>query len=128
LAFDTVRLNREFECNDRNAYAFTPFHGTPLRDECERLGFLEDSDIVRSMVTDGTPLDMPQFPRVQVLSLVKTFNMYVHFEEERWPEIQLAEHDTPEGRAKYDELKDEFVARFWAQETSTSFEDASLAV
>jgi anaerobic magnesium-protoporphyrin IX monomethyl ester cyclase len=128
LAFDTVRLNREFECNDRNAYAFTPFHGTPLRDECERLGFLEDSDIVRSMVTDGTPLDMPQFPRVQVLSLVKTFNMYVRFEEERWPEIELAEQDTPEGLEKYDELKDEFVARFWDQETSTSFEDASLAV
>ena len=128
LAFDTVRLNREFECNDRNAYAFTPFHGTPLRDECERLGFLEDADIVRSMVTDGTPLDMPQFPRVQVLSLVKTFNMYVRFEEERWPEIELAEQDTAEGREKYDELKEEFVVRFWSQEPSTSFEDASLTV
>jgi hypothetical protein len=60
--------------------------------------------------------------------LVKTFNMYVRFEEERWSEIELAEQDTPEGRNKYEELKDEFVARFWAQETSTSFEDASLAV
>ena len=83
---------------------------------------------MRSMVTDGTPLDMPQFPRVQVLSLVKTFNMYVRFEEERWPEIELAEQDTPEGREKYDELKDEFVACFWSQEPSTSFEDASLTV
>ena len=83
---------------------------------------------MRSTVTDGTPLDMPQFPRVQGLSLVKTFNMYVRFEEERWPEIEVAEKDTPEGREKYEELKDEFVARFWVPEPSTSFEDASLTV
>jgi len=80
------------------------------------------------MVTDGTPLDMPQFAPVQVLPLVKMFNMYVRFEEERWPEIELAEQDTAEGREKYDELKDEFVVRFWSQEPSTSFEDASLTV
>ena len=128
LAFDTVRLNREFECSDRNAYAFTPFHGTPLREECERLGFLEDGDIVRSMVTDGTPLDMPQFPRSQVLSLVKTFNMYVRFEEDRWPEIELAEQDSPAGRDKYEELKDEFVSKFWSDEPSTSFEEASGSI
>ena len=127
LAFDTIRLNKEFECNDRNAYAFTPFHGTPLREECEHLGFLEDGDIVRSMVTDGTPLDMPQFPRAQVLSLVKTFNMYVRFEEDRWPDIEMAEQDTPEGHEKYEELKDEFVSRFWSDEPSTSFEEASVS-
>jgi len=128
LAFDTIRLNRRFECSDRNAYAFTPFHGTPLRDECEKLGFLEDEDIVRSMVTDGTPLDMPQFPRAQVLSLVKTFNMYVRFEEDRWPEIELAEQDSPEGREKYEALRQEFVDRFWSLEPSTSFEEASAGV
>jgi len=128
LAFDTIRLNRRFECSDRNAYAFTPFHGTPLRDECEKLGFLEDGDIVRSMVTDGTPLDMPQFPRAQVLSLVKTFNMYVRFEEDRWPEIELAEQDTPEGREKYEVLRQEFVDRFWSPEPSTSFEEASAGI
>ncbi|HCV33732.1 MAG TPA: radical SAM protein [Acidimicrobiaceae bacterium] len=128
LAFDTIRLNRKFKCSDRNAYAFTPFHGTPLREECERLGYLEDEDIVRSMVTDGTPLDMPQFPRSQVLSLVKTFNMYVRFEEERWPEVELAEQDTTEGREKYEELRQEFVARFWSAGPSTSFEEASASV
>ena len=128
LAFDTVRLNRAFECSDRNAYAFTPFHGTPLREECERLGFLDDEVIVRSAVTDGTPLDMPQFPRAAVLSLVKTFNMYVRFEEERWPEIELAEQDTPDGHDKYEELKREFVDRFWSEERPMSFEDASLEI
>ncbi len=52
---------------------------------------------MRSMVTDGTPLDMPQFAPVQVLPLVKMFNMYVRFEEEHWPEIELVEQDTPGG-------------------------------
>ena len=127
LAFDTIRLNREFECSDRNAYAFTPFHGTPLRDECERLGFLQDEDIVRSVVTGGTILDMPQFSRRQVLGLVKTFNMYVRFEEERWPEIEMAEAETPDGIARYEMLTAEFKERFWTDGESMSFEDASLA-
>ena len=41
LAFDTIEFNRKVNANDRNAYAFTPFHGTPLRNECENLGFLK---------------------------------------------------------------------------------------
>ena len=34
LAFDTIRLNKQFDAADRNAYPFAPFHGTPLREEC----------------------------------------------------------------------------------------------
>ena len=30
LAFDTIELNRTFD-DDKNAYPFTPFTGTPLR-------------------------------------------------------------------------------------------------
>ena len=37
LAFDTIRLNRHIDADDRNAYPYTPFHGTPLRVECEKL-------------------------------------------------------------------------------------------
>jgi radical SAM superfamily enzyme YgiQ (UPF0313 family) len=126
LAFDTVRINRRFECADRNAYSFTPFHGTPLRDLCEQLGFLKDTDIVRSMVTHGSILDMPQFPRDRVLGLAKCFNLYVRFEESRWPEIRKAEEETPEGRRLYSKLAKEFMERFWAAKPETeSFEAAN---
>ena len=49
-------------------------------------------------------------------------------EEERWPEIELAEQDPPDGREKYEELSEEFVSRFWTTGPSSSFEEASAAI
>jgi hypothetical protein len=116
LAFDTIRLNRRFECNDRSAYVFTPFQGTPLRAECDRLGLTKPDEIVQSSIPDTATLDMPQFRRSEVLGLVKTFNMYVHFEEDRWPEIREAEGTTSEEKERYIALKEEFVVRFWGDD------------
>ncbi len=113
LAFDTVRLNRLIDANDRNAYHFTPFHGTPLRVECENLGFIKNEDIAQSFVIGDSILNMPQFPKNEIQGLVKTFNMYVKFPESRWPEIKRAEADTVEGQKIYDQLKQEFTAKFF---------------
>lgn len=114
LAFDTIRFNRLINSWDRNAYSFTPFKGTPLRDECERLGFVRPDDIVESVIVGGSILDMPQFSRAEVNGLVKTFNMYVKFPESRWPEIREAEKETPKGQKIYEVLKEEFVAQFFS--------------
>lgn len=125
LAFDTIEINRQIDSADRNAYPFTPFAGTPLRATCEQLGFVKPTDIVRSMVTNGSLLDMPQFPQEKVNSLVKTFNMYVKFPKSRWSDIRKAEEDTPEGQKIYNDLKKEFVGMFW-NKSDTNFEEASL--
>ncbi len=128
LAFDTIELNRKINSDDRNAYAFTPFHGTPLRNVCEKLGYLNYEDISKSLVAriDENPLDMPQFSRSEVGKIVKTFNMYVKFPKSRWPEIKKAEEDTPEGNKIYNDLKVEFVDRFF-NDKSENFEAASMA-
>ena len=127
LAFDTIEFNRKINANDRNAYAFTPFHGTPLRKECERLGYLKNEDISKSLVAriDENPLDMPQFPRAEIGKIVKTFNMYVKFPKNRWPEIKKAEEDTPEGNKIYQELKNEFTSLFF-NENDENFEAAAM--
>jgi len=125
LVFDTIRLNKTFKANDRNAYPFTPFTGTPLRKTCEELGFVKKTDIVRSMVASGSILDMPQFRRSEVNSLCKTFNMYVNFSEDRWSEIEKAEADTPEGGKIFEELKEEFIETFWKEDSS--FESSASA-
>jgi anaerobic magnesium-protoporphyrin IX monomethyl ester cyclase len=127
LAFDTIRLNRTFEADDRNAYSFTPFAGTPLRDEAEKLGLIDKNTIVRCLLTSGTALNMPQFPSHKINGLCKTFNMYVRFPESRWPEIKRAEEDTPEGQRIYEELKGEFVEKFF-DPTNESIEAASSNV
>lgn len=123
LAFDTIRLNRHIDSTDRNAYPFTPFHGTPLRAEVERLGFLKHQDIVQSMVAQGSLLDMPQFPKAEVNRLTKTFNMYVKFPESRWPQIRQSEFDDH----LYDKLKEEFIETYFKDTApSTSFESSSM--
>ena len=126
LAMDTVRLNKTFKANDRNAYSFTPFSGTPLRSVCEKLGLINKHDIVRSVIVDGSIIDMPQFPKKEVMSLVKTFNMYVNFPERRWPEIKKAEGNSKESQLAYDNLKAEFVDKFW--ENSISFENSAKEI
>ena len=116
MAFDTVRLNKTFvdpKIVDINSYAFTPFHGTPLRTLCEDLGFIKKSDICESFVANGSLLDMPQFTRDEVNGLTRTFNMYVNFPENRWKEIRLAENNTKEGNKIYSELRDEFIQTYW---------------
>ena len=127
LAFDTIEFNRKINSHDRNAYAYTPFHGTPLRSECEKLGLLKYEDISKSLVAriDENPLDMPQFPRSEVGKIVKTFNMYVKFPKSRWPEIKKAEEETTEGNRIYNELKNEFVDLFFDEEDE-DFEAAAM--
>lgn len=110
LAFDTIDLNRQILADDRNAYPFTPFHGIPLRDDCDKLGFTKYEDIVESLVATGSLLDMPQFPKSKVDGLCKTFNLYVSMPKERWPEIKIAEEDTEEGRNMYSQLKGEYLS------------------
>jgi len=125
LAFDTIKLNRRFKANDRNCYAFTPFHGTGLRKLAEQLGYIDKNDITSSMTTGQTPLNMPQFPRKEVEGLCKTFNFYVNFPEDRWDEIKIAENNNTEGKEMYNKLKDEFVKEYWDGELS--FEESAAA-
>ncbi|MCA9400629.1 MAG: B12-binding domain-containing radical SAM protein [Candidatus Omnitrophica bacterium] len=125
LAFDTIRFNRQIDATDRNAYPFTPFHGTPLRDICEKLGYITYDQIVQSVIVNGSLLDMPTFPQKEVNAIVKTFNMYVKFPESRWPEIKKAEADTPEGNRIYNELKAEFMEKFFNIK-SENFEESSM--
>jgi radical SAM superfamily enzyme YgiQ (UPF0313 family) len=124
LAFDTVQVNRHIDSTDRNCYAFTPFHGTPLRDVCNSLGFLKEEDIVHSIYVNGTVLNMPQFPKPEIDGFLKCFNLYVKFPESRWGEIRQAEPETPEANALYAKLKEEFVSTFWKAD-SNNFEEAS---
>lgn len=125
LAMDTVELNRQIDATDRNAYAFTPFNGVPLRAVSERQNLVEPGQIVSSIFVNGTILNMPQFPPEQINGLIKTFNMYVKFPKSRWKDIEKAESDTPEGNRIYNELKQEFIDKYW-DATQHDFEGAAL--
>ena len=87
---------------------------------------VKKTDIVRSLVANGSILNMPQFNREEVNGLVKTFNMYVKFPENRWPEIRKAEGNLNDSQLIYNNLKEEFKDKFWKK--SVSFEHSAKEV
>jgi len=122
LAFDTIRLNRTFKAMDRTINSFIPFHGTVLRKTTDKLGYTKPDDIQKSLKA-GAQYDMPQFKRKEIKGLVRTFNYYCRFPEERWNEIKKAEEDSPDGNKIFEELKKEFMDKYWSKDIS--FEQAA---
>jgi len=107
LAFDTIKLNREFNVYANNAYYFTPYHGTPLREYCIKCGYISnDSQTVN--ITKNTILNMPQFPADEVRGLIRTFTLYVRFPEDRYEEIKVAERFDEEGNNMFKRMQQEF--------------------
>ena len=111
LVFDTIELNRRIASDGINAYSFTPFHGTPLREMAEEMGYFEKEKLVRCIV-NPTMLNMPQFPKEEIEGIRRCFVLYVKMPKERWPEIKLAESLTPDGDEQYDYLKKECLVKY----------------
>ncbi len=111
LVFDTIMLNREIEIDSTNCFAFTPYHGTYLRDVAIQQGYLKETDMIQSLV-DST-LDMPQLSRQEIQGLLRTFPLYVKMPLDRFADIEIAEHFTDQGNAMFEKLAQEYKDRFW---------------
>jgi anaerobic magnesium-protoporphyrin IX monomethyl ester cyclase len=111
LAMETIELNRHFNADSVNAYTFSPFHGTPLRDMAEKLGFIKPGVIVRSC-TKTSMLDMPEFPPDAIEGLRRCFVMYVKMPAKYWPQIEKAEAMTPEGNRIWQDLRNECAEKY----------------
>jgi radical SAM superfamily enzyme YgiQ (UPF0313 family) len=116
LAFDTIRLNRQLPAVSRNIYTYSPFHGTPLRQLAEKMGYI-DSDIIASSIIGMSMLNMPQFSAEAIEGVRRCFAPYLLLEEKRWPEIELAEQLTPEGDKIWENLIAECRERFFPSST-----------
>ena len=111
LAFDTVELNRQIDSDSANAYSFSPFHGTPLREMAEDLGYC-DKDLIARSLTKPTLLDMPQFPPEDIEGLRRCFILYVKMPRDCWRDIEKAERFTSEGNRIWEELRGECAERY----------------
>lgn len=111
LVFDTIEINRHVHSDGINAYSFTPFKGTPLRDLAESLGLIHPDTIVRSLM-QPTILNMPQFPPETVEGIRRCFVLYVKMPKERWHDIKQAEELSPKGEAAWKRLREECMAKY----------------
>ena len=111
LVFDTIRLNRQINIDSTNCFAFKPYHGTYLREIAIRDGCLKDTGNIHSILESS--LDMPGLPKEEIEGLLRTFPLYIKMPEDRFPEIQVAEKNTPKGNAMFSKLAEEYRNTYW---------------
>ncbi len=99
-----------------NCYAFTPFHGTPLRELSVKMGYIED-DTFTGCLTGEPVLNMPQFTKEKIKGIMRTFSLYARFERDRWKEIEIAEKFTPEGEEMFRKLREEYIRKYFSTES-----------
>ena len=95
----SVELAAQLGCNDTNAFIYTPYHGTPMRDMCVEAGFVEKDLIVEMRSDDqGSYLNMPA-PYMSREEIQYMFNNFVRLFREREKELQSSSSfvrlDTP---------------------------------
>jgi len=84
----SVELAAQLGCNDTNAFIYTPYHGTPMRDMCVKGGFIEDDLIVEMRHDDqGTYLNMPK-PYMSREDIQYMYNNFVRLFRERERELK----------------------------------------
>lgn len=103
MVFETIELNRKFDCDTINAFTFSPYHGTKLREMALRRGYIREEDRV-TIYTKDSILNMPHFSKQDIDGLMRTFALYVKLPKEYWPSIKIAERDDEEGRKAFEEL------------------------
>nr|VFJ48473.1 MAG: hypothetical protein BECKDK2373B_GA0170837_102064 [Candidatus Kentron sp. DK] len=80
LAFDTIHLNREFATDGRNMNTYVPYHGTPMRDMAEKMGYI-DPDTIVTFWGRFSHLHMPQFSKEAIEGVRRCFVPYVLLEK-----------------------------------------------
>ena len=104
LIFETIELNRQFSGYDTLTVSiFTPYHGTELREEAIRKGYL-DPEALTSHTTASSLLSMPQLSSEQIDGLMRTFVLYVKFPKKWWPYIKEAEAFATKGNEMFAKL------------------------
>lgn len=112
LVFDTINLNRSIRSDSLNAYFFTPYRGTPLREYCVEKGYLDPSAKTDTLMRSSI-LNMPQFPADEIKGMVRTFPLYVKMPRKYFPKIKVAEKLDADSEKALAELREEFFMKYF---------------
>jgi radical SAM superfamily enzyme YgiQ (UPF0313 family) len=102
--FNTIRFVKHVKGYDSiTVSVFTPYRGTILRQKAIEAGWLDPNSLTVH-TTAASMLNMPHFTARQIEGLMRTFPLYVEFDDFSWPDIEKAELFMPEG--------DEILAKY----------------
>jgi radical SAM superfamily enzyme YgiQ (UPF0313 family) len=118
MVFDTIRFVRKIKGYDSITVSiFTPYRGTVLREQAIQAGYL-DPDALTVHTTALSMLNMPHFTAKQIDGLMKTFPLYVEFDESQWPEIEKAERFEPGGEEILVKFSEMYRKRRWGEKVN----------
>lgn len=103
LVFDTIMLNRSINPDSVGTFVFTPFKGTDLYDYSVEHGYIKP-DISAGNLNSGSVLENNTLSQDEIKGLLRTFPLYVHFEEKDFPIIKEAEKFTDTGNEVFHNL------------------------
>jgi len=116
LVFDTIRLAKNIKGYDAITVSIsTPYRGTVLRQQAIDAGWL-DPEALTVHTTASSILNMPELTSKQIDGLMRTFPLYVEFDESEWPQIEKAERFGPEGDEVLARYSNIYRKRNWKEE------------
>lgn len=110
LVFETIRVNRIMNKyvvsgSTLNAFIFTPYSGTPLKEICIKKGYLQKTTNDKNMY-NASVITMPTLSQKEIKGLEKTFPFYVKLPKKYYPMIKLAEDDSEPAKIIYQKLSE----------------------
>ena len=115
MVFDTIRFAKNIKGYDSMTVSiFTPYRGTLLRQQAIEEGWLSP-EAMSVHTTASSILNMPNFTSRQIDGLIRTFPLYVEFDESSWPEIERAELFEPEGEEILEKYATIYRQRRWKE-------------
>ena len=118
LIFDTINFNKALpdDIEATSAFAFTPYHGTALREIALEKGYIPKDTICSLSVTQGSILSMPHLSANEILDLQYFFSFYVKADEDEWDDIKYVEDNYRNEPKLLDELKVKYEKKFFTKE------------
>lgn len=123
MVFDSINFIKQIKGYDAVTVSiFTPYRGTVLRDVAIKEGWL-DPDQFTVHTTATSMLNMPHFTADQIDGMMKTFVLYVAFDEEHWPEIETIEKGLDKDGSLYEKYSTLYRKMQWHEGEEHEEED-----
>ena len=115
MIFDTIKLVKHIKGYDAITVSiFTPYRGTELREKAIERKWLDPSAFTVH-TTASSMLNMPHLSARQIDGLMRTFPLYVEFEESMWPELEKAERFEADGEDAFSKYSVMYKKRRWGE-------------
>jgi len=115
LVFETVKTNRMMDKyvvsgSTLNTFIFTPYSGTPLRDECVKKGYIDEKSEDNTNMYAVSVVKMSSMSKEEIEGLQKTMPFYIKLPKKYFPMIKLAEGTDDKAKEMFKEMSEILVS------------------